>query len=57
MLEMANHWTTGSYPWDLLRQCNRQGESCFAWIMCENEQNACKKIGYICLLFLPMKSK
>ena len=25
--------------------------------MCENEQKACKEIGYICLLFLPMKSK
>ena len=26
-------------------------------VMCENEQKACKKIGNIHLLFLPMNSK
>ena len=27
------------------------------WSMCENEQKACKTIGFIWLSFLPMKSK
>ena len=44
-------------PLKMLRQCDRQGESCIAWSKCENEQKACNKIGYICLLFLPMKGK
>ena len=42
------------------RLCDRQVEKVLyliPWSMCENEQKVCKKIGYICVLFVPMKSK
>ena len=45
------------------RQCDMQGEQCFTWYhsrcmkMRKKSAKRKKKTGYICLLFLPMKSK